>query len=91
MNEAMTTEQIMSKLRTFIRDQFGVPASDKDFTDDVHLFDYGYVDSFGAVALTQFVETTFGIRVTQGDLVACPLNSIREIATFVQARKGGGA
>lgn len=91
MQDAMTIDTIMDRLRTFIREQFKVPPSDKEFTDDVHLFDYGYIDSFGAVELTTFVETTFGIQVTQSDLVACPLNSVREIASFVQKRRSGEA
>lgn len=91
MQDATTIEPIMDRLRTFIREQFNVPASDKEFTDDVHLFDYGYIDSFGAVELTTFVESAFAIKVTQADLVACPLNSVREIARFVQKRKSGEA
>lgn len=85
----MEVEKIMDELRAFIREQFSVPASDKEFTDDVHLFDYGYIDSFGAVDLTHFVESAFGIAVTQADLIACPLNTIREIARFVLKRKAG--
>ncbi len=69
--------------------RFKVPEGDPDFNDDVHLFDYGYVDSFGAVELTTFVEKEFGTKITERDLVAFPLNTVREIATFVSNRKSG--
>jgi methoxymalonate biosynthesis acyl carrier protein len=85
----MNINEIMSKLRSYIRERFKVPENDPEFTDDVHLFDYGYVDSFGAVELTTFVEKRFSTEIRQTDLVAYPLNTIREIATFVMKRKAG--
>ena len=83
------TAQIANQLRTFIRQKYKIPDNDPDFNDDVHLFDYGYVDSFGAVELNTFVETTFSTKITESDLIAYPLNTIREIATFVSKRKNG--
>jgi acyl carrier protein len=85
----MTIEGISDTLRAFIRAEFNVPESDAEFTDDVHLFDFGYIDSFGAVTLTRFVEETFSIKVQQSDLIVHPMNTIREIATFVVRRQAG--
>lgn len=85
----MDTQEIMSQLQTFIRVQFKIPEDDSDFNNDVHLFDYGYIDSFGAVNLINFAETTFAIKITESDLILYPLNTIREIATFVVKRKQG--
>src|SRR5437763_244894 len=47
----MDIDDIKQNLRGYIVQRFTVPADDVEFTDDVHLFDYGYVDSFGAVEL----------------------------------------
>jgi D-alanine--poly(phosphoribitol) ligase subunit 2 len=85
----MENDAIAAEIRQFVRKQFNVPDTDADFNDDVHLFDYGYVDSFGAVTLTTFVEEKFGIKVSQTDMIAHPLNTIREIATFTQKRQKG--
>lgn len=85
----MQIEEIKSSLEKYIREQFNVPANDTDFNEDVHLFDYGYVDSFGAVTLTTFVKTKFDVEITNSDLVAYPLNTIREISEFVVNRKNG--
>lgn len=85
----MENESIAAEIRQFVRKQFNVPDADADFNDDVHLFDFGYVDSFGAVTLTTFVEEKFGIKVTQTDMIAHPLNTIREIATFASKRRKG--
>jgi D-alanine--poly(phosphoribitol) ligase subunit 2 len=85
----MDPNDIIAQLRQFIRAQFNVAESDADFDDNVHLFDYGYIDSFGAVTLTSYVENTFGIRIQDNDMIAFPLNTIREIATFVVRRHAG--
>ncbi len=85
----METLDIIPELRNYIRDHFKISSEDSDFNDDVHLFDYGYVDSFGAVDLASFVEERFLVRITESDMVVYPLNTIREIATFVSRRKKG--
>jgi methoxymalonate biosynthesis acyl carrier protein len=86
----MEIQEVMVELRNHIREHFKVPETDPDFNDDVHLFNYGYVDSFGAVDLIAFVETTFSINISESDLVAYPLNTIREISNFAVKRKEGG-
>jgi methoxymalonate biosynthesis acyl carrier protein len=85
----MEIAEIKKKLRDYLFGHFKVAADDPDFNDDVHLFDYGYVDSFGAVDLISFVETSFGIKISQADLVAYPMNTINEIATFASLRAAG--
>jgi len=78
---------VAKKLDTHIREMANVDANSPDLNDDTHIFDYGFVDSFGAVALVEFVERTFSIKVTDKDLVTRPLNTIREIATLVLERQ----
>ena len=80
-------EAIMEDLAKFIRRTFNVPESDTEFTYDVHLFDYGYVDSFGAATLITFIESHFGVRISNQDLVVHPLNTIREISTLIADRR----
>jgi acyl carrier protein len=85
----MDLTQAKDALRTYIREHYNIPMNDPDFNDDTHLFDYGYVDSFGAVDLLNFVENLFQIKLSQSDLVAYPLNTITEIAAFSIQRRGG--
>ena len=85
----MEPKEITSTLRAYIIERYAIAAGDADFTDDVHLFDYGYVDSFGAVDLVSFVQQTFGITVSQSDMIAYPMNTINEIAMFTSLRKKG--
>ena len=89
MESKMDIEQLTQTLRNYVIEHYKIPPDDADFTDEVHLFDYGYIDSFGAVDLVSFIETRFAIKVGHGDLTAYPLNSINEIATFVLLRQRG--
>jgi methoxymalonate biosynthesis acyl carrier protein len=85
----MELNDIIAQLRQFIRAQFKIAETDGDFADDVHLFDYGYIDSFGAVTLTSYVENNFGIRIKDTDMIAFPLNTVHDIAHFVVRRRNG--
>ena len=85
----MELEEITKTLRQYIVERYEIPAGDADFTDDVHLFDYGYVDSFGAVDLVSFVQQAFGIKVSQSDMIAYAMNTINEIAMFASLRQKG--
>jgi methoxymalonate biosynthesis acyl carrier protein len=85
----MELEEIRDTLRNHVTKHYRISPSDKDFSDDVHLFDYGYVDSLGAVDLIAFVRSTFQIEVSHADLTAYPLNTINEISLFVSLRRRG--
>ena len=85
----MNASEIADALRDFIKRRFNIAADDGDFDDDVHLFDFGYVDSFGAVDLTAFVEEHCAIKVSPSDMVVFPLNSIRQISDFAAKRANG--
>ncbi len=84
----MTLDDIRSTLTAHIMQHFQIEPDDDEFTADVHLFDYGYIDSFGAAELTAFVESTFGIEVTKKDLMLHKMNTINEIASFVAMKQG---
>jgi len=85
----METDAIARTIEQYLREKFKIDSTDREFDADVHLFDYGYVDSFGAVDLTLFVESTFGITISNSDLVLYPLNTVNEIARFVVKRQKG--
>ena len=73
-------------LRGYILEHFEIDASDPDFSDDVHLFDYGFVDSLGATEIVLFLEDTFHVKITQADITLYPMNTINEIAEVVERK-----
>lgn len=81
-------EQLAAELETHIRDRYEIEVDDYDFDRDVHLFDYGYIDSIGATALIAHVEKTYGIQVTNQDLMLYSMNTVNEIASFIAQKTG---
>lgn len=79
-------EDIVQQLTDHIRTRYEIDPDDEDFGVDVHLFDYGFIDSIGATALIAHIETTYGIQVTNQDLMLYPLNTINEIAAFISRK-----
>ena len=79
----MTVAKTISE---YIKERFEI-GDDPDFTNDVHLFNEGFVDSFGAVEIIHFVEETYGISITQKDITLFPMNTVNEIAAVVESKQ----
>ena len=79
-------KNVREVLRSFILEHFAIDAGDPDFSDDVHLFDYGFVDSLGATEIVLFLEDTFHVKITQADITLYPMNTINEIAEVVERK-----
>jgi D-alanine--poly(phosphoribitol) ligase subunit 2 len=77
---------LLQELETYIRTRYEIEDDDDDFDVDVHLFDYGYIDSIGATALIAYIEKTYNVQVTQQDLMLHTMNTVREIANFIQTK-----
>jgi len=73
---------IEKKLFDFIKDKFDI-GDDPEYTPDVNLFDYGFVDSLGAFEIISFAEETWGVEITQRDLTLYPMNTVKEIAEVI--------
>lgn len=70
----------------YIAETFDIDKNDPDFTPDVNLFDYGFVDSMGATEIILFIEERWSIRITQKDLTLSPMNTVEEIAAVVESK-----
>lgn len=76
---------VQEKISEFIREKFEI-YEDPDFNDDVHMFNEGFVDSFGAVEIIHFIEEEFDIEITQKDITLYPMNTVNEIADVVESK-----
>jgi acyl carrier protein len=86
----METEQ---KIRAYIAENllFGDSAA---LSSSASLLATGTIDSTGVMDLVMFLETSFGIKVEDEDLVPDNLDSIDRLARFVERKRaanGGGA
>ena len=74
---------VAEKISNFIRERFEI-GDDPDFNNDVHLFNEGFVDSFGAVEIISFIEESYNINITQRDITLYPMNTVNEISAVVE-------
>lgn len=79
-------KKIEKEIFDFIRKNFDIEEDDEDFTIDINIFDYGYVDSLGATEIIVFLEEHFSIELTQKDLILYPMNTVSEIALVIEAK-----
>lgn len=78
---------VQETISEFIKEKFEI-GDDPDFNNDVHMFNEGFVDSFGAVEIIHFIEEEFGIEITQKDITLYPMNTVNEIADVVESKIG---
>lgn len=82
-------KNVKDTLRDYIIEYADIEADDPDFSDDVHLFDYGFVDSLGATEIVLFLEETFNVKITQEDITLYAMNTINEISEVVENKLRG--
>jgi acyl carrier protein len=78
---------ISDKVRAFIQKNF-YTASTARLDDETSLLDAGIVDSTGVLEVVTYLESEFGIKVDDSELLPENLDSIANITAFVQRKKG---
>jgi acyl carrier protein len=73
---------IREQLRAFVVRQF-LFGEDNGMADDASLLDQGVVDSTGVLELVGFLESTYGFKIADEELVPDNLDSIRNLEQFV--------
>ncbi len=76
---------VQQRIRQFILENFYV-SDPAELADDASLIQGGWVDSTGMLEVITFLETEFGIRIADTEMLPENLDSIQKIAGFV-ARK----
>ncbi len=77
-------QNVNDTIYQFIKDNFPM-ARQRDFELTDLLIETGIVDSLGLLTLIEFLETTFGIRISDADVTADNFVSVDSIANFVQS------
>ena len=74
------------ELRTFIVNNFMFGQNGDSLTDDQSFLETGVIDSTGVLELIAFLESQYGIKVEDQEVVPANLDSIQQLEAFV-ARK----
>ena len=76
---------VQARARRFVVENFYV-SDPLEFTDDTSLITSGLVDSTGMLEVIAFLESEYGFRIEDREMVPANLETINRIAAFV-ARK----
>lgn len=82
------SDGIDARILAFVLERFPFARQRKVARED-SLLESGIVDSLGVLELVEFLETAFGISVTEEDLLPENFDSIRRMADLV-GRKAAG-
>ncbi len=85
------TDTIKNSIRTFIIDSFLFGDTRQVIADDMSLIDNNLVDSTGVLELVFFLESTFGISVSDTEVIPQNLDSIGAMAAFIESKRKAAA
>jgi acyl carrier protein len=76
------------ELREFIVSELLPSERSEPITADEDLIKRGIVDSLGVTQLVAFCESRYRFRVTDADLVLTNFQTVRQLADFVERKRG---
>mgnify|MGYP001608714619 FL=1 len=79
-----------SKVRDFVVKNF-LFGDGESLKDDTSFIEEGIIDSTGILELIMFLEETYRIEIKDSELVPDNMDSLQNIARFVQKKTGGSA
>jgi len=77
---------IAEQLREFVVNNF-LFGQANGLKDDTSFLESGIIDSTGVLELIGFLDSNFGIRVEDDEIVPDNLDSLERLTTFVQSRR----
>lgn len=86
----MTRDDVLTRVRGFISDNFLYMRPDFELTDDASLMGTGIVDSMGVMEVIQYLEDEFGVLVADEDITEANIGTPNAIASYVVDRLPAG-
>jgi acyl carrier protein len=82
---------MQQQIRQFILTSFLFSTDDSLLGDDDSLLEKGIMDSTGVLELVAFLETQFGIKIADEELVPENLDSVSRVVQFVGRKQQAAA
>jgi acyl carrier protein len=84
------TVETSQRVRQFIVENFYI-SNPAEITDDTLLVSNGYIDSTGMLEVISFLESEFGIQISDQETTPENLESVKRITDFVSRKQGRSA
>ena len=85
LNRVSLMTDVKEKIREFVVEHF-LFGDDNGLADDASLLELGVVDSTGVLELVTHIETTFGFKVADEELIPGNLDTIQSLSDFVSRK-----
>lgn len=89
MTNQVQIEQLEPPIREFIAKNLLYSTDGFTYADDASLLREGIIDSLGVVELVEFVQSRFGVRVDQQEVVPDNFDSVSRLAAYVRRKLAG--
>jgi len=83
--------EIVERTRTWVRETFLYMRPDWKIGDDDPLLGSGVIDSVGVIELVEFLQSAFGFKIGDDEIVEQNLGSLNAIGRFVHAKCHGNS
>jgi acyl carrier protein len=80
--------EVREKILNFFKENFLVDLNGS-FDDDDSFLDKRIIDSTGVLELVMFIETSFGIKVEDDEIIPENLDSINRLETYIKKKVKG--
>jgi acyl carrier protein len=82
--------QLKREIKNYIIESFLYGQDDNTLDDDVSFLETGIIDSTGVLELVSFVQETYGITVTDDELVPDNFDSLNKLEQFITRKMTAG-
>lgn len=83
----MSKDDIRTRVRSFIDENFLYMRPDFELGDDDSLMENGVLDSMGVMELIEFLEEQFGVEVGDADITEANIGNLVAISDYVAGRR----
>jgi acyl carrier protein len=81
-------QEVEHEIRRFIVENFLFGEDDRHLSGDDSFLELGIIDSTGVLELVAFIESRFGVKVNDAELIPENLDSVDSLVGFVQRKAG---
>ncbi|MEL4106541.1 acyl carrier protein [Oscillospiraceae bacterium WX1] len=86
MSGQLSAERVTESIRAFLFDRYLFGYEENELDNDASFMDNGVLDSMGILELVTFVENTFGITVTDADILPENMDSVNRLEQFIRTK-----
>ena len=82
-------QEYIAPIRKFILTNFLFDANENELQNDASFLEQGIIDSTGVLEMVEWLEENFDIKVEDEELVPENLDSVLQLAAFIEKKKNG--